>query len=110
MVALSETTVESLRTSLRGEVITPDDKGYAEARTVYNAMIDRRPGVIARCVDVMDVVTAVNYARDNGLELAIRGGGHNGAGLGIVDDGLVIDLSLMSKGRGQPSERRFQRR
>jgi FAD/FMN-containing dehydrogenase len=95
MVALSESTIETLRASLRGEVITPDDKGYAEARKVYNAMIDRRPGVIARCVDVMDVVTAVNYARDNGLEIAIRGGGHNGAGLGIVDDGLVIDLSLM---------------
>lgn len=87
--------VQALRGSLRGQLITAQDGGYDESRKVYNGMIDRRPALIAQCVDVADVITAVNYARDNRIPLAIRGGGHNGAGLGLVDDGLVIDLSLM---------------
>ncbi len=87
--------VQELRSSLRGSLFTPQDEGYDEARKVYNGMIDRRPALIAQCVDVADVITAVNYARESRLPLAIRGGGHNGAGLGLVDDGLVIDLSPM---------------
>jgi FAD/FMN-containing dehydrogenase len=85
-----------LRSRLRGDVITPDDSRYDEARALYNAMIDKRPAAIARCVNNEDVSAAVGFAREVGLELAIRSGGHNGAGLGTVDDGLVIDLAQMN--------------
>jgi FAD/FMN-containing dehydrogenase len=85
----------ALEAKLRGEVIGRDQPGYDEARRLYNAMIDRRPLLIARCVDAADVATAVTFARDSGLELAVRSGGHNGAGFGSVDDGLVVDLSPM---------------
>jgi FAD binding domain len=94
-----------LREALRGPVLAPRDIGYDEARIVYNAMIDKRPALIARCADVADVITAVNYGREQGLELAVRGGGHNGAGLALVDSGLVIDLSLMRGVRVDPDER-----
>ncbi len=85
----------TLQAKLRGEVIGRDHVGYDEARRVYNAMIDKRPLVIARCADAADVATAVGFARDSGLDLAIRGGAHNGAGSASVDDGLVIDLSAL---------------
>ena len=81
--------------AIKGEVITPEDSRYDEARAVYNAMIDKRPAAIARCVDTADVVAAIAYARENRLSIAVRGGGHNGAGLGTVEGGLVIDLSPM---------------
>ena len=77
---LDQTTIEQFKASLRGELIQPNDAGYDEARKVYNAMIDRRPRLIARCTDVADVITAVNFARENNVLVAIRGGGHNGAG------------------------------
>jgi FAD/FMN-containing dehydrogenase len=80
---------------VRGEVIGPQDPGYDEARTVYNAMIDRRPDVVVRPVGVDDVVAAVNHARENGLDLAVRGGGHSVPGFGTCDGGIVIDLSAM---------------
>src|SRR5829696_8014197 len=78
-----------------GQLVAPDDPGYDEARRVYNAMIDKRPALIARCAGPEDVAKALAYARAQGLPLAVRGGGHNGAGLGSVDDGVVIDLSLL---------------
>src|SRR3982074_154619 len=93
LLALDEATLADLRTRMRGDLILPSDERYDAARAVYNAMIDKRPGLIARCVDVADVMAAVNFAREHLLPLAIRGGGHNGAGLGTVDEGLVIDLS-----------------
>ncbi len=77
----------------KGQLIGPSDANYEDARAVYNAMIDKRPGLIARCTDPDDVAAVVRFARDHGLPLAIRGGGHNGGGLGTVDDGVVIDLS-----------------
>jgi hypothetical protein len=93
---------------MRGRVITPDDAAYDEARKVYNAMIDRRPTLIAQCADVSDVMAAVGFAREASLAVAIRGGGHNGAGLGTVDDGLVIDLSTMNGVRVDPAARTAQ--
>jgi FAD/FMN-containing dehydrogenase len=90
---------------IRGTVITPSNGEYEAARKVYNGMIDRRPAAIARCVDVADVITAVNFARQEGIAVAIRGGGHNGAGLGVCDQGLVIDLSPMKGVRIDPVNR-----
>jgi FAD binding domain/Berberine and berberine like len=86
---------DTLQAELRGPVIQPDEAGYDEARTVYNAMIDRRPTAIARCADVADVMTAVRFASANGQPVSVRGGGHNAGGLGVWDDALVIDLSAM---------------
>jgi hypothetical protein len=94
-----------LKPRLRGELLQPGDERYEAARKVYNAMIDRRPGAIARCADVADVIACVNFARENGTLLAIRGGGHNGGGLGTCDGGLVIDLSRMRGVRVDPSAR-----
>jgi len=92
---LDEAVAAAFKSSLRGQLIQPGDDNYDEARQLYNGMIDKRPGLIARCVDAADVQAAVNFARENGLLLAVRGGGHNGAGLGSCDGGLVIDLSPM---------------
>lgn len=85
--------IETFASLIRGELILPKNLNYNEARKVYNGMIDKYPGLIVKCVDVADVIYAVNFGRDNNLLVAIRGGGHNGGGLGICDDGLVIDLS-----------------
>jgi FAD/FMN-containing dehydrogenase len=102
---MGNTEVGTLKQSLRGSLIQTDDPGYDEARSLYNGMIDKRPAVIARCADVADVMSAVAFARDNGLLLAIRGGGHNGPGLGSCDGGLVIDLSPMRGVRVDPAAR-----
>jgi FAD/FMN-containing dehydrogenase len=93
----------SFQQSLRGRVITPSDADYDSVRALYNGMIDKRPRLIARCVDVADVITAVNFGREQGLPIAVRGGGHNGPGLGSCDDGLVIDLSMMKSVRVDPA-------
>jgi FAD/FMN-containing dehydrogenase len=87
--------LESLAAEMRGPLITPQDPGYDASRAVYNAMIDKRPALIARCADAADVIAAIRHARREGMLIAVRGGGHNGAGLGTCDDGLVIDLSGM---------------
>jgi FAD/FMN-containing dehydrogenase len=97
--------VEQLRSRFRGDLIQPGDASYENARKVYNAMIDKRPQLIARCVDVADVIAAVDFGRENGLLTAVRGGGHNGGGLGVCDGGLVIDLSRMKGVRVDPSAR-----
>ena len=91
----SPTCRPALAERLTGEVVTPDHLGYDGARRVWNGMIDKRPAAIARCADAGDVATAVRFAAEHELELAVRGGGHNVAGTALVDDGLVIDLSAM---------------
>ena len=102
---VDEAAVKAFQASLHGQLIRPGDEEYDGARKVYNGMIDRYPRMIARCAGVADVISAVNFARDHGLTLAVRGGGHNGAGLGVCDDGLVIDLSPMKGIRVDPKSR-----
>ncbi len=90
---------------IAGPLIAPQDDGYDDARAVYNGMIDRRPALIGRCARPEDVAAAIGFARRHELALAVRGGGHHGAGLGLVDDGLVIDLSPMKDIRVDPGAR-----
>jgi FAD/FMN-containing dehydrogenase len=97
--------IEQYKARIRGEVIQPGDTGYDSARKLYNRMIDKRPALIIRCVDVADVMTAVEFGRENNLLTAIRGGGHNGGGLGTCENGLVIDLSRMRGVRVDPAAR-----
>ena len=94
-----------LKASLAGELIQPGDEDYDEARRVYNGMIDRRPRLIARCADVADVIAAVNFGRQNDMLIAVRCGGHNAGGLGVCDDGLVIDLSSINYTRVDPGDK-----
>jgi len=100
--------LEELRAQIRGEVITREDSQYEEARKVYNAMIDKRPALVVRCRDVGDVQAAIAFGRAHELDIAVRGAGHNGAGFGTVDDGIVIDLSLMRWARVDPGSRTAQ--
>ena len=100
---MSQKSLEELKSVFRGQLVLPEDAAYDSARKVYNAMIDKRPRLIARCVDVADVMAAVQFGRENNLLTAIRGGGHNGAGLGTCNDGLVIDLSRMKGIRVDPA-------
>jgi FAD/FMN-containing dehydrogenase len=94
-----------LGSAFEGELIGPEDAAYDERRRVYNAMIDKRPALIARCTSPDDVAKVVAFARDRGLPLAVRGGGHNGAGLGTVDDGVVIDLAPINHVEVDPRAR-----
>ena len=91
--ALDPAIIAAFRNQLQGKAVLPSDADYNETRKVYNAMIDKHPGMIVMCADVADVIAAVNFGRDNNLLIAVRGGGHNGGGLGLCNDGLVIDLS-----------------
>jgi FAD/FMN-containing dehydrogenase len=102
---MTDAATSTFQASLRGRLIRQGEPDYDAACTLYNAMIDKRPRLIVRPADVADVITAVNFAREQGLLLAIRGGGHNGPGLGSCDDGLVIDLSTMKSVRVDPSSR-----
>jgi UDP-N-acetylenolpyruvoylglucosamine reductase len=95
--AMAGSVVEELRGAAKGQVIGPNDDAYDEARAVYNAMIERRPAVVVRAEGVDDVVAAVNTAREHGLDIAIRGGGHSVPGFGTVDDGIVVDLAAMQQ-------------
>ena len=100
---LDKTAISAFKVSMRGELIQQGDAGYDDACKVYNAMIDKRPAFIARCVDAADVIAAVNFGREHNLLIAVRGGGHNGAGLGSCDGGLVIDLLPMKGIRVDPA-------
>jgi len=99
------TTIEQLRERVHGQVIAPEDEGYDEARAVYNAMIDKRPAVVVRPANAGDVMAAVDHARENGLDLAVRGGGHGVPGFGTCDDGVAVDLSSMRSVRVDPRSR-----
>ena len=103
---LEAAALEELRAGLRGEVISPTDATYEEARRVWNGAIDRRPAVVARCAGVADAITALGFAREQELAIAVRGGGHNVAGFGTSDGGIVIDLSAMKGVRVDPARRR----
>lgn len=95
--ALERISIPQLRTLVRGEIITPDDAEYDAARTIFYGGFDRRPAVIIRAVDANDVSQVVSYARETGVELAVRGGGHSMAGHGVSEGGIVLDLSLMKR-------------
>jgi FAD/FMN-containing dehydrogenase len=100
---VDDTSIQELREHLRGRVILPGDEGYDDARKVFNGMIDRRPALIVRCAGVADVIAAVDFAREAGKPVAVRGGGHNVAGHAVCDGGVVIDLSAMKSVRVDPS-------
>jgi FAD/FMN-containing dehydrogenase len=106
--AVDDAAFEPLQAAMRGQLVRPRDADYDAARTVHNAMIDKRPAAVARCADVADVIAAVNFARQHDLLLAVRGGGHNVAGTSTCDDGLVIDLSAMRGIRVDPARRTAQ--
>ena len=102
---MKESRINELRARLRGGFVAPHDPEYDVARQGYNALIDRHPGGIARCANVADVIAAVDFARNEDVDLAVRGGNHNVAGLGTCDDGLVLDLSRMRGVRIDPGKR-----
>ena len=102
---VEETAIEELKSSLRGPVLQSGDKGYDEARKIWNGMIDKRPALIARCAGAADVVNSVNFARTKSLLIAVRGGGHSFPGHSTCDGGFVIDLSSMKSVRVDPAGR-----
>jgi FAD/FMN-containing dehydrogenase len=104
-VETPEAVVKDLKGRVRGPILRPEDPGFDEARSVWNAMIDRRPALIVRCLGTADVIAGVNAAREHGLPLSIKGGGHNIAGLAVCDGGLMLDMSLMRGVWVNPSER-----
>lgn len=104
MKGLQQSQVDSFKAGFGGDVILPEDSNYDEVRQIWNAMIDRKPGMIARCTSAEDVVKAVNFGREHDLLISVRGGGHNIAGKALCDDGLLIDLSLMKQVKVDPDK------
>jgi FAD/FMN-containing dehydrogenase len=103
--SVATTAYDDLSATLRGRLVRPSDPDYDEVRAVYNAMIDKRPAAIAQCRDAVDVGNTIRFARRHGIEIAVRGGGHNAGGLGVWDDALVVDLSAMHGVRVDPERR-----
>lgn len=106
MTNLAVDAITELKQNVSGQVVLPTDDAYEDARKIWNATIDKRPAIIVRCAKTSDVVTAVNFAKNNDLLLAVRGGGHNIAGSALCDDGIVIDLSQMRAVKVDPNARR----
>src|SRR6266511_5406535 len=104
-LTLEETALAELQAGLRGQIVGRDDPAYEEQRKIWNGSIDRRPALIARCAGVADVMSAVKFARKNGLPVAVRSGSHSFPGLSVADDAFLIDLSLMKGVRVDPQER-----
>src|SRR5262245_32644127 len=100
---LGEATIQELREALRGDVVTPADPEYDEARRIWNGAHDRRPALVVHCEGAADVIAAVGFARSNNLPVSVRGGGHSIAGFSTTDDGIVIDLSRMNDVRVDPT-------
>jgi FAD/FMN-containing dehydrogenase len=106
MQTQSNETIETLKSKVKGQIVLPDDPDYNEVREIWNAMIDRKPAVIVQCAEADDVLHALSYARENGLEISIRGGGHNIAGSALCDNGVLIDFSHMKAVRVDAQKRR----
>ena len=104
-ISIEDSAIAQFRKGLRGELLQNGDPGYDEARSIWNAMIDRRPALIARCVNASDIIQAVHFARENGILLAVKGGGHNIAGNAVCERGLMVDLSPMKSVRVDPDKR-----
>lgn len=102
---LTEAVVEEFRSTLRGELLRPDDKGYDDARSIWNAMFDKRPALIVQCAGVSDIISSVNFARTDSIPVAVRGGGHNVSGSGACDGGLMLDMSRLKSVRVDPVSR-----
>ena len=98
--------IQKLKRAVKGTIVRPQDAGYGKARQAWNAMIDRRPTVIVQCADADDVPHAIRFARENRLDIAIRGGGHNIAGYAVCDNGITIDLSNIKNVRVEDSTKR----
>jgi len=106
MQTQSNETIETLKSKVKGQIVLPDDPNYNEVREIWNAMIDRKPAVIVQCAEADDVLHALSYARENGLEISIRGGGHNIAGSALCNNGVLIDFSHMKAIRVDAQKRR----
>lgn len=106
MQTQSNEKIETLKTKVKGQIVLPDDPNYNKVREIWNAMIDRKPAVIVQCAEADDVLHALSYARENGLEISIRGGGHNIAGSALCDNGVLIDFSNMKAVRVDAQKRR----
>jgi len=104
-MSIEHAAADGLRARLRGTLLLPGDPGYDESRSIWNGMIDRRPAAIVRCLGTADVIACVNFAREQGLPLSVKGGGHNIAGLAVCEDGLMLDMSLMRGVFVDPSAR-----
>jgi len=104
--AVSREAVDGLRQQFSGVVVGPDDAGYDEMRAVHNGLVDKRPALIARCANTADIADAVRFARAEGLGISTRGGGHNVAGKGVTDGGMMIDLASMRGSYVDPAKRR----
>src|SRR5690242_3799462 len=101
--SLHQDRLKSLAATFSGALLRPGDDGYEEARRVHNGLIDKRPALIARCLGTADIVDAVGFARESGLEISVRGGGHNVAGRAVTNGGVMVDLSLMRGVRVNPT-------
>src|SRR5215831_16750806 len=106
MINISKKTAENLNSRVKGEIVLPSDSSYDQVRQIWNAMIDRRPALIVRCAEAGDVPPAIAFARDNRLDVSIRGAGHNIAGNALCDNGLMIDFSTMRNVRVDVAKKR----
>src|ERR1700682_5624804 len=101
----ADAAIQELKKNLLGELVRPDDRAYDSARKIWNGMIDKRPALIVRCLGTSEVIAGVRFAREHGLTVAVRGGGHNIAGNCVCDDGLLLDFSLMKGIQVDPFQR-----
>jgi FAD/FMN-containing dehydrogenase len=106
MITISKEAIEHLKSKVKGQIVLPNDSRYDEVRKIWNAMIERRPAVVVQCAEPDDVPHGISFARENGLEISIRGAGHNIAGNALCENGLVIDFSTMKNVRVDAEKKR----